>query len=661
MANGVQMKKKSFFKGNGGPTNLIIVVILLVGCLFMLTRVTDSIRDRGEVTFSHYINLIEHDVVKEIRVEDTQVYGLIKTPDELAKVLTEKQAAVAKAQTLVQENKTAQEELNKAQNELTETRKIVDSLNGLRSFETTITNMPSQWDLLKQHGVEFAVLNTASPLSNWMIFLIIGLIAILAVVYFIFRPAPQSGGNNLFSMGKSKAKMFMPSTIKEKFSSVAGAAEAKEELQDVVDFLKNPEKYKRLGARITRGVLLVGEPGNGKTLLARAVAGEANCPFFSISGSDFIEVFVGVGAARVRDLFAQARKHAPSIIFIDEIDAVGRHRGSGLGGGHDEREQTLNQLLTEMDGFETSKDPVIVLAASNRPDVLDKALLRPGRFDRRVEVPYPDLLSREQILMVHAKGVQMDPEVDLKKIARGTPGFSGADLANLINEAAIIASKSNSDTITIKDFEEARDKILLGKEVKTIVLSEDERKMTAFHEAGHALIRLLMPEATDPLHKMTIIPRGRALGVTHFLPEREKYSRDKDEMIASIKAALGGRVAEELVFNKLSTGAYSDFQAATAIARDMVCRYGMSDKLGPVIYSQREGEFIYSQHTAETIDTEVRAIIDACYKDAKELLTSNRDKLDKLSFALLEKETMFASEIYELLGIKSREDHKFTE
>lgn len=655
------MKKKSFFKGNGGPTNLIIVVILLVGCLFMLTRVTDSIRDRGEVTFSHYINLIEHDVVKEIRVEDTQVYGLIKTPDELAKVLTEKQAAVAKAQVLAQENKNAQEEFNKAQNALTETRKIVDSLNGLRSFETTITNMPSQWDLLKQHGVEFAVLNTSSPLSNWMIFLIIGLIAILAVVYFIFRPAPQSGGNNLFSMGKSKAKMFMPSTIKEKFSSVAGAAEAKEELQDVVDFLKNPEKYKRLGAKITRGVLLVGEPGNGKTLLARAVAGEANCPFFSISGSDFIEVFVGVGAARVRDLFAQARKHAPSIIFIDEIDAVGRHRGSGLGGGHDEREQTLNQLLTEMDGFETSKDPVIVLAASNRPDVLDKALLRPGRFDRRVEVPYPDLLSREQILMVHAKGVQMDPEVDLKKIARGTPGFSGADLANLINEAAIIASKSNSDTITIKDFEEARDKILLGKEVKTIVLSEDERKMTAFHEAGHALIRLLMPEATDPLHKMTIIPRGRALGVTHFLPEREKYSRDKDEMIASIKAALGGRVAEELVFNKLSTGAYSDFQAATAIARDMVCRYGMSDKLGPVIYSQREGEFIYSQHTAETIDAEVRAIIDACYKDAKELLTTNRDKLDKLSFALLEKETMFASEIYELLGIKSREDHKFTE
>ncbi len=661
------MKKKSFFKGNGGPTNLIIVVILLVGCLFMLTRVTDSIRDRGEVTFSHYINLIEHDIIKEVRVEDTQVYGLIKTPDELAQVLSQKQAAVAKVQAL-SEGKTSpleleliQEELNRVQNELTATRKIVDSLNGLRSFETTITNMPSQWDLLKKHGVEFAVLNTTSPLSSWMILLILGLVAILIAVYFIFRPSRQNGGSNLFSMGKSKAKMFMPSTIKEKFSSVAGAAEAKEELQDVVDFLKNPEKYKRLGAKITRGVLLVGEPGNGKTLLARAVAGEANCPFFSISGSDFIEVFVGVGAARVRDLFAQARKHAPSIIFIDEIDAVGRHRGSGLGGGHDEREQTLNQLLTEMDGFETSKDPVIVLAASNRPDVLDKALLRPGRFDRRVEVPYPDLLSREQILIVHAKGVTMDPEVDLKKIARGTPGFSGADLANLINEAAIIASKSNSENITIKDFEEARDKILLGKEVKTIVLSEDERKMTAFHESGHALIRLLMPESTDPLHKMTIIPRGRALGVTHFLPEREKYSRDKDEMIASIKAALGGRVAEELVFNKLSTGAYSDFQAATAIARDMVCRYGMSDKLGPVVYSQREGEFVYSQHTAETIDAEVRAIIDACYKDAKELLTTNRDKLDKLSFALLEKETMFASEIYELLGITSREDHKFTE
>ncbi len=671
------MKKKSFFNGNGGsgPTNLIIVVLLLVGCLFLLTRVTDTIRDRAEISFSQYIDFVEHDVVKEVRIEEKQVYGLLKTSKELLEVVTQKQAQIAHQQSLLttlDENlsskdskfiaiKSLEETITKLQNNLNETKKLIESLQGLRSFESTIGDMPTHWDLLKQHDVAFTILSSSSPLNMWTILLILGLIAILTAVYFVFKPNRQNGGGNLFSMGKSKAKMFMPSTIKEKFSSVAGAAEAKEELQDLVDFLKNPEKYKRLGAKITRGVLLVGEPGNGKTLLARAVAGEANCPFFSISGSDFIEVFVGVGAARVRDLFAQARKHAPSIIFIDEIDAVGRHRGSGLGGGHDEREQTLNQLLTEMDGFETSKDPVIVLAATNRPDVLDKALLRPGRFDKRVEVPYPDLISREKILEVHAQAVQMGEDVDLKKVARGTPGFSGADLANLINEAALIASKSNSEKISIKDFEEARDKILLGKEVKTIVLSEDERKMTAFHEAGHALVRLLMPDATDPLHKVTIVPRGRALGVTHFLPEREKYSRDKDEMVASIKAALGGRVAEELVFGKLSTGAYSDFQAATGVARDMVCRYGMSEKLGPVIYSQREGDFVYSQHTAETIDTEVRHIIDTCYQEARDLLIKNREKLDKLSQALLDKETMFASEIYELLGITPREDHKFTE
>ncbi|MDP3889383.1 MAG: ATP-dependent zinc metalloprotease FtsH, partial [bacterium] len=435
---------------------------------------------------------------------------------------------------------------------------------------------------------------------------------------------------------------------------------AKEELQDVVDFLKNPEKYKRLGAKITRGVLLVGEPGNGKTLLARAVAGEANCPFFSISGSDFIEVFVGVGAARVRDLFIQARKHAPSIIFIDEIDAVGRHRGSGLGGGHDEREQTLNQLLTEMDGFQTTGGSVIVIAATNRPDVLDKALLRPGRFDRRVEVPYPDLQSREKILQVHAKDVKIDPAVDLKKIARGTPGFTGADLANLINEAAIIASKQlNQDQVTIKDFEEARDKILLGKEIKSIVLSEDERKITAYHESGHALIRLLMPEDTDPLHKVTIIPRGRALGVTHSLPEKEKYTTSKQEMLASIVAALGGRAAEELIFNKLTTGAYSDFKAASEIARNMVCNYGMSEDLGPVIYTQRQGDFVYSQATAEKIDSAVRDIIDTSYKKAMDLLKTNKDKLDTLSTALLDKETMYAGEIYELLGIEPRAEHRF--
>lgn len=405
--------------------------------------------------------------------------------------------------------------------------------------------------------------------------------------------------------------------------------------------------------------MLVGEPGNGKTLLAKAVAGEANCPFFSISGSDFIEVFVGVGAARVRDLFAQARKNAPCIIFIDEIDAVGRHRGSGLGGGHDEREQTLNQLLTEMDGFQTTGGSVIILAATNRPDVLDKALLRPGRFDRRVEVPYPDLVSREQILTLHAKSVKLCSEVDLKKIARGTPGFSGADLANIINEAAIIASKKGQNEIEIQDFEDARDKILLGKEIKTIVLSDKEKEMTAYHEAGHALIGLLLPEHTDPLHKVTIIPRGRALGVTHSLPEREKYTKTKKEMIGSIMVSLGGRAAEKLVFNAMATGAYSDFKNATAIARNMVCKYGMSDELGPVVYSQGQQDFRYSQKTAEKIDAEVQKILDTSQEQVINLLQDARDKLDTLAHALLEKETLYASEIYELLGIEPRVEHKF--
>ena len=453
--------------------------------------------------------------------------------------------------------------------------------------------------------------------------------------------------------------MFMPSTIKENFDSVAGAGEAKEELADVIDFLKNPKKYKRLGAKIPRGLLLIGEPGNGKTLLARAVAGEANCPFFSISGSDFIEVFVGVGAARVRDLFVQARKKAPCIVFIDEIDAVGRHRGSGMGGGHDEREQTLNQLLTEMDGFQTSELPVIVLAATNRPDVLDKALLRPGRFDRQVHVPYPDLQSRLEILQVHVKGVKIAKEVDLTKVARGTSGFSGADLANLINEAAIIASKHNEKEVTMKYFEEARDKVLLGKEVKSMVLSEEEKKIIAYHDSCHALVRGLLPEVTDPLHKVSIIPRGRALGVTHSMPEREQHITSKPEMEASIMAALGGRIAEELVFNKLTTGASSDFKVASDIARKMVCDYGMSVELGQVTYGQGQSDFVYSQKTAELIDKEVQRVIDEYYGKARELLKNNRDKLELLANALLEKETMYAGQVYELLGIEPRIEHRF--
>ena len=606
------MKKQKNTFGSGGPRNILIVVVVMLLSLVVLTKLVDDTRTKDELKYSQFMNMVEGKKVKSVNVDGSLVTGVTK------------------------DNK---------------------------RFEVIAPTDHSMLELLRKNGVEVALASAAVQTNIWHLLMLFVLIAVVFGVWYLFRQSRGQGGGgggNIFTMGKSRAKMFMPSTIKEKFTDVAGANEAKEELEDVIDFLKNPEKYKKIGAKITRGALLVGSPGNGKTLLARAVAGEANCPFFSISGSDFIEVFVGVGASRVRDLFAQARKHAPSIIFIDEIDAVGRHRGSGLGGGNDEREQTLNQLLTEMDGFETAKESVIVLAATNRPDVLDSALLRPGRFDRRVEVPYPDLISREQILQVHVKNVTVGPDLDLKKVARGTPGFSGADLANLINEAAIIASKGDEQKVTMKDIEEARDKVLLGKEIKTMVLSEDERRMTSFHESGHALVRLLLPEVSDPLHKVTIVPRGRALGVTHSLPEREKYSTTKEEMLATIKSALGGRVAEDIVFNKVSTGAYSDFKTATSIARDMVCRYGMSEKLGPIVYSQQQGDFVYSQETAHRIDEEVRSIIEECEKDATKLLNDNRDKLDMLAETLLEKETMYAGEIYTLLDIESREDHKLT-
>ena len=605
------MKKKFF--GSGGPRNIVLLVAVLVIIIgiFSMQVLVDATRNNGVYTYSQFLDAVDKNEVNSILVSGADVVGTTK------------------------DNK---------------------------RFETVIPQDPSLWERLRNHHVNFGLVSSTGQISFWHVLMFFMFIMGLGYFWYSFRQSRNAGGNgggsNIFTMGKSRAKMFLPSTIKEKFTSVAGATEAKEELADVVDFLKHPDKYKKLGAKITRGALLVGAPGNGKTLLARAVAGEANCPFFSISGSDFIEVFVGVGASRVRDLFVQARKNAPCIVFIDEIDAVGRHRGSGLGGGNDEREQTLNQLLTEMDGFEISKDPVIVLAATNRPDVLDTALLRPGRFDRRIEVPFPDLKSREQILSVHAGNVQMDPTVDLFKVARGTPGFSGADLANLINEGTIIASKKNQSMVTMHDIEEARDKVLLGKEIKTMALTEEDRTFTAFHEAGHALVRLLIPEYSDPLHKVTIIPRGRALGVTHSMPEREKYSRSKKEMIAMVKSALGGRIAEEIVFEEQATGASSDFVTATHIVRDMVCRYGMSEKLGTVVYSQQQGDFEYSQETALHIDEEVRRIMQECYDGAKVLLVKNREKLNLLATTLLEKETMYAGEIYTLLGIEPREDHK---
>lgn len=592
---------------------MLVGTLVLLGFIFVLHTLTDKNRAIQPITYSKFLNLVEQDEVKRVHVSGQEVHGILKNNTK---------------------------------------------------FETTIANKSGDWELLRKHNVEFSIDNPNGSFNIWYLLPLLSLIITAWALWYFIRQSRGSGGNgggnNIFTMGKSRARLFMPSSITVKFDDVAGVQEAKEELKDVVDYLRNPEKYQRLGAKIPRGVLLVGAPGNGKTMLARAVAGEANCPFFSVSGSDFIEVFVGVGAARVRDLFQQARKNAPCIIFIDEIDAVGRQRGSGLGGGHDEREQTLNQMLAEMDGFQTTGGSVIVLAATNRPDVLDSALLRPGRFDRRVDVPYPDLKSREQILAVHAKSVKLSGDVDLQKIARGTPGFSGADLANLLNEAAIIASKENKEKIGIADLEEARDKILLGKEVKSIALTDEDRKVTSYHESGHALVRLLLPEDSDPLHKVTIIPRGRALGVTHAMPEREKYTQTKQEMVANVMSALGGRAAEELVFNKATTGAYSDFKAASSIVRDMVCNYGMGSDLGQVIYAQGQGDFVYSQKTAERIDREVQNIMDECYGRTMKLLTDNRDKLNLLAETLLEKETMYAEEIYELLGIEPRTQHRFS-
>ena len=461
---------------------------------------------------------------------------------------------------------------------------------------------------------------------------------------------------NPLAADNSLARMHKPSQIKTTFDSVAGMENAKEELKDVVDHLKHPEQFGRLGARINKGVLLVGPPGNGKTLLARAVAGEANCPFFSISGSEFVQKYVGVGAARIRDLFAQARKHKPSIIFIDEIDAVGMKRTATEGGGS-EYNQTLNQLLTEMDGFDSKEEPIVIIAATNRADILDEALLRPGRFDRQVHVPNPRVGDRLKILALHAKNFKLDPSVDLERIARGTPEFSGAQLANLINEAALIATKHpDKDAIFMEDFEEARDKVIAGKKWKDQNKNKEELLVTAYHEAGHALMHVLQPDDAMPLHKVTILARGDALGLTWGLPEGDTLKRTKEEMLANIKVCMGGRAVEELVFGKQSTGAHGDFEQATKEAQKMVRYYGMSDVLGPVIYDK--GSFNYSEKTAELIDQEVKRISEECLADVVKTLTENRDKLDLLATTLLEKELLEADEVYALLGVTPRESHK---
>ena len=489
------------------------------------------------------------------------------------------------------------------------------------------------------------------------------ILVIIAVFMFFMRQMQGGAGDKggPMSFGKSKARLLSEDQVKTTFADVAGCDEAKEEVHELVEFLRDPGKFQRLGGRIPRGVLMVGPPGTGKTLLAKAIAGEAKVPFFTISGSDFVEMFVGVGASRVRDMFEQAKKHAPCIIFIDEIDAVGRHRGAGLGGGHDEREQTLNQLLVEMDGFEMN-DGIIVIAATNRPDVLDPALLRPGRFDRQVVVGLPDIRGREQILKVHMRKVPVSENVEPAVIARGTPGFSGADLANLVNEASLFAARANKRIVEMREFELAKDKIMMGAERKSMVMSEKEKLNTAYHEAGHAIVGRVVPEH-DPVYKVSIIPRGRALGVTMFLPEEDRYSLSKRALISQICSLFGGRIAEEMTlgFEGVTTGASNDIMRATQLARNMVTKWGLSEKLGPLMYAEEEGEVFLgrsagSQHanvsgeTAKLIDEEVRSIIDHCYGTAKQILTDNRDKLDMMAEALMKYETIDAPQIDDIMA-----------
>jgi len=521
------------------------------------------------------------------------------------------------------------------------------------AFKTYVPDDPDLISLLRGQGVAIQAEPDESN-SFWMSILVSwGPILLLIAVWIFFMRQMQSGGGKAMSFGKSRAKLLSESQAKITFNDVAGIDEAKDELEEVVSFLKDPKKFSRLGGRIPKGVLLVGPPGTGKTLLGRAIAGEAGVPFFSISGSDFVEMFVGVGASRVRDLFVQGKKNAPCIIFIDEIDAVGRHRGAGMGGGHDEREQTLNQLLVEMDGFE-SNEGVILIAATNRPDVLDPALLRPGRFDRQVVVPRPDVRGRLKILQVHARKVPLGSDVELEVIAKGTPGFSGADLENLVNEAALLAARANKNEVTRTDLEKAKDKVMMGAERRSMVITDEEKKVTAYHEAGHALVAMYIPGA-DPVHKVSIIPRGRAMGVTMYLPEEEKYNENKMGLNVKICTLLGGRVAEELIFESVTSGASNDLERATAIARKMVCEWGMSDKLGPLSYGEKEGEVFlgrdyghvknYSEATAMAIDDEIRRIVEECYERTTEILSQHKDSLIIVSEALLERENMDGSEI----------------
>ncbi len=532
-----------------------------------------------------------------------------------------------------------------------------------KAFKLYAPYDPNLVSTLKSKGVRIA----AKPAegSSWYMTILISWLPILLLVgvWIFFMRQMQSGGGKAMSFGKSRARLMPEKSQKTTFADVAGVDEAKEELEEVVEFLRDPKKFTKLGGRIPKGVLLVGQPGTGKTLLARAIAGEAGVPFLSISGSDFVEMFVGVGASRVRDLFNQGKKNAPCIIFIDELDAVGRQRGAGLGGGHDEREQTLNQMLVEMDGFE-SNEGVIIMSATNRPDVLDPALLRPGRFDRQVVVPLPDVRGREKIFEVHVKKVPLEPGISLSVIARGTPGFSGADIENLVNEAALYAARQNKETVSLSDLEFAKDKVMMGAERRSMVISDEEKRNTAYHEGGHALVARLIP-GSDPIHKVTIIPRGRALGLTQQLPTDEKHAYPSSYLLNNIAILLGGRAAEELILKDFTTGAGNDIERATEIARKMVCNWGMSAEMGPLTFGKNEEQVFlgreiathknYSEETAERIDNEISRIVTENYERAKKLLSDNIETLNRLSQMLLEKEVLNAEELDEIIGAKNEE------
>ena len=583
-----------------------VVILLSLVVLYQVIRTASSSNKEEEINFSAFMNKVNQGDVKDVVISGAEVRGHYR--------------------------------------------------NENAGFHTVIpTDYPDTIKTLQEKGVNIDVKDmAASGWQNYVMFF--GPVLLLGAFWFFMIRQMQTGGNKALSFGKSRARLLSMQQKKITFKDVAGVDEAKEELKEIIEFLREAQKFQKLGGRIPKGVLLIGPPGTGKTLLARAVAGEANVPFFSISGSDFVEMFVGVGASRVRDLFEQGKKNAPCIIFIDEIDAVGRHRGAGLGGGHDEREQTLNQLLVEMDGFE-SNDGVILVAATNRPDVLDPALLRPGRFDRRVVVNRPDVRGREEILRVHTRKIPLNDDVDLAILARGTPGFSGADLANMVNEAALLAARNNRKTVLMYDFELAKDKVLMGAERKSLLLTEEEKKVTAYHEAGHALVASKLPHA-DPLHKVTIIPRGMALGVTMQLPETDKHNYNKQYLETMIAIMMGGRLAEEIFLSQMSTGASNDIERATEMARSMVCEWGMSD-LGPLAFGKKEEQIFlgreiaqhrdFSEETARRIDEQVRVLVDAGYARAKEVLENNRDALVRIANALLVREVLDGSEIKLLL------------